>query len=99
MSPMRAGSPAALSASLSGTLTAMVMTTAVRSKTKAVPIHGSAWRLSLLRWRAAARPVSTGAPKKAAMNHGLMMALSIDWNAPTKVRSSVCRSPGMIVCE
>ena len=35
---------------------------------------------------------------RAIMNHGFMMALSIDWNAPMKVRSSVCRSPGVIVC-
>src|SRR5215471_4013157 len=97
-SPMRAGSPAALSPSLSGTLTAMVMTTAVRYKANAAPIHGSRLRLSALKWSAAARPVSTRAPRKAAMNHRFMMALSIDWNAPTKVRSSVCRSPGMIVC-
>src|SRR5262252_5684773 len=45
-SPMRAGSPAALIASLSGTLTAMVMITAMRYKTNAAPIHGSALRLS-----------------------------------------------------
>src|SRR5262249_19934769 len=70
-SPMRAGSPAALSASLSGTLTAMVMITAMRYKANAAPIQGSRWRRSPARWRAAARPVSTRAPRKAAMNHGL----------------------------
>ena len=43
---MRAGSPATLSASLSGTLTAMVMITAMRYKANAAPIHGSRLRLS-----------------------------------------------------
>jgi hypothetical protein len=63
----------------------------------AAPIHGSTFRMSPRRWSAAATPVRIGAPKKLAMNHGLMMAVSIDWNAPTKVRSSVRRNPGMIV--
>jgi len=31
------------------------------------------------------------------MNQGLMIARSIDWNAVTKVRSSVAFRPGMIV--
>src|SRR5215475_15190864 len=44
-SPMRAGSPAALIVSLSGTLTAMVMITAIRYRTNAAPSHGSRLRL------------------------------------------------------
>jgi hypothetical protein len=32
------------------------------------------------------------------MNHGLMIARSMDWKAMTKVRSSVFFRPGMIVC-
>src|SRR5215472_19048331 len=51
-SPMRAGSPATLSPSLSGTLTAMVMITAMRYKANAAPIHGSRLRLSALKWSA-----------------------------------------------
>jgi hypothetical protein len=31
-----------------------------------------------------------------SMNAGLMIARSIAWNAPTNVRSSVVRRPGMI---
>src|SRR5262249_46308665 len=62
-SPTRAGLPAALSTSLSGTLTARVMTTAMRYRMNAAPIHGSTLRLSPLRWRAVARPVRIRAPK------------------------------------
>jgi hypothetical protein len=41
--------------------------------------------------------VKAKAPAKVAKNKGLMIAPSIAWNAPTKVRSSVRPSPGMIV--
>jgi hypothetical protein len=42
--------------------------------------------------------VNTKAPKKPPpMNHGLMIARSMDWNAPTKVRSSVFARPGRVV--
>jgi hypothetical protein len=40
--------------------------------------------------------VNTNVPTKVGKNKGLMIALSIDWNAPTKVRSSVLPSPGMM---
>src|SRR5215469_3705453 len=43
--------------------------------------------------------VRTRAPAKAVvMNQGLMIARSMCWKAATKVRSSVWRKPGMIVC-
>ena len=93
---MRSGSPAALSWSLSGTLTARVRTTTSAYTTSAAATQGSTERPSPRSSNSAARPVNTSAPKKVAMNRGLMIARSIDWNAPTKVRSSVLPRPGMI---
>jgi hypothetical protein len=72
---MRAGSPAALIASLSGTLTAIVMMTATRYRPNAAAIQGSA---GVPRLAMPATRVRTRAPPKAViMNHGLMMARSI----------------------
>ena len=84
---------------MSGTLTATVRTNAIRYSANATATQGSTARNRAPKHSAAPSPVHSSAPTNAGMNHGLMMARSIAWNAPTKVRSSVFRSPGMIVCE
>ena len=95
-SAIKPGSPAALISSLSGTLIRMVMTTTARCRTNAPPIQGNADCSSAPKWSATARAVKPSAPKNQKNNQGLMIAVSICWKAPTNVRSSVLRSPGMM---
>lgn len=89
------GSPAALSASFFGTLIAIVTANVTTYRTNAAAIGANPESPMN---RTALTAVSTGVPMKQAMNQGLMIARSIAWKAPTKVRSSVFASPGMIVC-
>ena len=96
-SAIRSGSPATLIASLSGTFTAIVRTTPATSRTAATNSHTRNAPPSPQTSTVAAA-VSTGAPKKGTMNHGLRIARSMAWNAATNVRSSTRRSAGIRVC-